>query len=64
MSKASEYREMSGSVLLGLLEERRREYFKLRMRHATGQLEKSSELVEVRRSIARLSTVLREREGR
>jgi len=62
--KAVELREKSHAELRGLLETSRREYFKLRMRQATGQLEKVSEMVKLRKDIARLSTVLRERELR
>lgn len=36
--------------------------FRLRIRHASGQLETSSSLGRVRRDIARIKTVLRERE--
>ncbi|MCL2324888.1 MAG: 50S ribosomal protein L29 [Proteobacteria bacterium] len=62
--KAMELREKSQAELSGLLETSRREYFKLRMRQATGQLEKVSEMVKLRKDIARLSTVLRESELR
>jgi large subunit ribosomal protein L29 len=37
--------------------------FRLRIRHASGQLETSSSLGRVRKDIARIKTVLREREG-
>ena len=38
------------------------ELFRLRIRHASGQLEASSALGRVRKDIARIKTVLRERE--
>jgi len=48
--------------LLERLGEARRELFNLRFQLATGQLDNSARLGEVRRDIARLSTFLRERE--
>lgn len=45
--------------LLGLL----REQFNLRMQKGTGQLAKSSELQRVRRSIARVKTIITEKAG-
>jgi large subunit ribosomal protein L29 len=39
----------------------KKEQFNLRFQQATGQLEKSSRMREVRRSIARVQTVLREK---
>ena len=39
----------------------KKEQFNLRFQQATGQLEKSSRMREVRRSIARVHTVLREK---
>jgi large subunit ribosomal protein L29 len=45
--------------LLGLL----REQFNLRMQKGTGQLSKSSELQRVRRSIARIKTIITEKAG-
>jgi large subunit ribosomal protein L29 len=44
------------------LSESRRELFNLRFQLATGQLDNTSRLGEVRRDIARLATFLRERE--
>jgi large subunit ribosomal protein L29 len=39
----------------------KKEQFNLRFQQATGQLEKSSRIREVRRAIARVQTVLREK---
>ena len=36
--------------------------FRLKMRQASGQLEKSSDMIKLRKDIARLNTVIRERE--
>jgi len=44
------------------LGEARQELFNLRFRHATRQLANYSELTKVRRKIARMMTVMRERE--
>ena len=40
----------------------KKEQFNLRFQQATGQLEKSSRIREVRRAIARVQTVLREKQ--
>ena len=61
--KASELREKSVEELqqeqINLLEEQ----FKLRMKSASGQLSKTHELGTVRRNIARVKTILREKQG-
>jgi large subunit ribosomal protein L29 len=62
MVRASELCELGDPELEGRLEETRRELFNLRFRLATGQLDSSSRLHEVRRDIARILTVLRQRE--
>ncbi|MBD3820919.1 50S ribosomal protein L29 [Hydrogenovibrio sp. JE_KL2] len=43
--------------LLGLLQEQ----FNLRMQHATGQLKNTAQLKTVRRSVARVKTIIREK---
>ena len=51
--------------IVGLVAELRatkQEALNLRFRHATGQLDKTSELRKVRRRIARLNTLIRQRE--
>lgn len=45
------------SELLDLLKEQ----FNLRMQHATGQLSNSSQLRTVRRSVARVKTIIRQK---
>lgn len=62
--KAADMRELSKAELLAMLDTDHRAYFRLRMRHASGQLERVSELVKLRKKIAKLNTVLRERELR
>ncbi len=57
-----EMRTLGDTELLERLGEARRELFNLRFQLATGQLDNSARLGEVRRDIARLTTFLRERE--
>jgi large subunit ribosomal protein L29 len=56
--KATEARELDVAELEQRLAETRRELFNLRFQHATGQLENTGQLKEVRKNIARLLTVL------
>lgn len=58
----AEMRLLGDNELLGRLGEARRELFNLRFQLATGQLDNSARLSQVRKDIARLSTFLRERE--
>lgn len=60
--KAVEMKKMSTNELVELLEKDRKEMFRLKMRQASGQLEKSSDMIKLRKDIARLNTVIRERE--
>lgn len=60
--KAIEIREKTDAELRELVETRRDELFRLKMQLYTGQLEQQRELREVRRDIARIHTILRERE--
>ena len=41
---------------------KRQELFNLRFQHATGQLDNSARLGDIRREVARINTLLRERE--
>jgi large subunit ribosomal protein L29 len=59
--KAAEVRELDVEELEQRLGETRRELFNLRFQHATGQLENTGQLKEVRRTIARLLTVLNQK---
>jgi large subunit ribosomal protein L29 len=56
--KATEARELDIEELEERLAATRRELFNLRFQHATGQLENTGQLKEVRKNIARLLTVL------
>ena len=60
--KASELRELTDEVLEQRLVETKDELFKIRFTHATGQLDKYHRIPELRRDIARISTLMRERE--
>ncbi len=60
--KASELREKTLDELHALSDERRRELFDLRFKHYTGQLVNTAALRTARRAIARIETIIRERE--
>ncbi|MGI6077002.1 MAG: 50S ribosomal protein L29 [Fastidiosipilaceae bacterium] len=60
--KVKELREKTSEDLNNELIELKDELFKLRFQHATHQLENPLQLRNVKRSIARVRTVLRERE--
>jgi large subunit ribosomal protein L29 len=60
--KASEIRALSPEEIRSRLDEAREKYFRLRFQLASGQLKNSANLRQARRDIARLATILRERE--
>lgn len=60
--KPSEVRALGTPDIQRRLEETYRELFNLRVQRATRQLTKTSEIRRVKRDIARIKTVLRERE--
>jgi len=60
--KASEMREMTQEELQKELNELKSELFKLRFQLVTNQLENPMRLKDVKKSIARIKTVMRERE--
>ena len=60
--RLKEFRELSTSDLTKQLEETHQEMFNLRFRVATKQLVNHRELRRVKKKIARLNTLLRERE--
>jgi large subunit ribosomal protein L29 len=60
--KASEIRTLNTEELLTKLGEAHEELFNLRFRLATRQLENHREIPNVKRRIARIQTILRERE--
>ena len=60
--KAKELHELTVDELNTKLKELKDELFNLRFRHAIGQLENSSALVSCKKDIARVKTILREKE--
>ena len=60
--KAEELRELNDAELANKLRESKEELFNLRFQAATGQLESHGRLRAVRKEIARIYTVKRERE--
>lgn len=62
MSKASKIRESTGAELEQQLLEAKTEFFNLKVQQSVGRLEKPSRIRDVRRNIARLHTVQREKQ--
>ena len=62
MATGSELREADESELETRLAEAKQELFNLRFQHVTGQLDNYARLGQVRRNVARVNTMLRERE--
>jgi large subunit ribosomal protein L29 len=60
--KASELRDLPDETLLDNLDSAKEELFNLRFQSATGQLDEAGRLKTVRHDVARILTVLRERE--
>ena len=57
-----EIRELSNEEILSKIEESKEELFNLRFQQATGSLEKPSRINELRKLVARMKPILRERE--
>jgi len=60
--KVDELRVLEADELGMRLRTARRELYELRFKHAVGQLENSSQISKVRHDIARIMTVIRERD--
>ena len=60
--KNSEIRKLTTEEINKKIDECKEELFNLRMKQATGSLEKPSRIKELRKLVARLKTILRERE--
>jgi large subunit ribosomal protein L29 len=60
--KVDELRMLEVDELGGRMRTARRELYELRFKHAVGQLENSSQISKVRHDIARIMTVLHERD--
>ena len=62
MAKKDKLASMDLNELIEELRESKHEALNLRFRNATGQLENTAEIKKVRRQIARINTLIRERE--
>ena len=60
--KNSEIRKLTTEEINKKIDECKEELFNLRMKQATGSLEKPSRIRELRKLVARLKTILKERE--
>lgn len=60
--KVQDIRSTETQELLNKVEEYKKELFGLRFQAATGQLEDTAQIRKVRKSIARIKTIIRERE--
>lgn len=60
--KANELFDMTNKELEVKLDSLKQELFNLRFKHATGQLENANQLNFIKKDIARVKTVLRQRE--
>jgi large subunit ribosomal protein L29 len=60
--KNNEIRNLTNEEILAKIEEYKEELFNLRLSQATGNLEKPSRIRELRKLVARMKTILRERE--
>ena len=61
-SKAAELRDLPADELLARIDAAKEELFNLRFQLATGQLDNPARMKVVRHEVARIATVLRERE--
>jgi large subunit ribosomal protein L29 len=61
-SKTTELRELNDTELEHRLGEAKEELFNLRFQNATGELDNIARIPQVRREVARIETLLRERE--
>lgn len=60
--KAKEIRDMSLEEMTTKIEELKKDLFNLRFQHATNQLDNPIKIVAVKRDIARINTIIREKE--
>lgn len=61
--RAGELRDLTMDELSAKSRELRGELFNAKVKHATGQLENTAKLKGLRREVARVETVLREKRG-
>ena len=62
MMKATEVRKMSAAELDAKLLDLKKDLFQLRLQHATNQLDNPIRIAEVKKDIARVKTMLRQKE--
>ena len=60
--KANEVRKMSATELETKLVELKKDLFNLRLQHATNQLDNPMQIAAVKKDIARIKTIIREKE--
>ncbi|MEL7341126.1 MAG: 50S ribosomal protein L29 [Bacteroidota bacterium] len=60
--KVSEIRELTTPELLARLKDEKDKLVKFRLNHAVSAIERPSDITDARRNIARLKTVIRERQ--
>ncbi len=60
--KIKELRNLTDADLFKKISESKKELFDLRLKQSTGSLEKPSKMHELRKDVARMKTILRERE--
>ena len=58
-----ELRALSNEELVTKIKESKKELFDLRLKQSTGSLEKPSKIRELRKNVARMQTILKEREN-
>ena len=61
MMKAKELKNLSVEELNAKLDELKKDLFMLRMQHATNQLDNPMQLNDVKKDIARVKTIIREK---
>jgi len=61
--KITEIREQSSEQLTALLKEKKEELFNLRFQHAIHQLDNPQKIVETKKTIAQILTVLTEKQA-
>lgn len=59
--KAQEVRDLSAEELVVKLDDLKKDLFNLRLQHATNQLDNPVRIADVKRDIARVKTIIRER---
>ena len=61
--KTNELRKLSTEELVKKVNDNKNEIFELRLKQSTGSLEKPSQIKNLRKEVARIKTILKEREG-